>query len=441
MKTRKIYLPIFLSLTLFVVSAEAQTSNFPLPTSSYPLTLETVMKLAGSNNLTVHEYQLKNKEALADVNKSKEWWLPNIYAGASTHYLNGAAMNTDGKIFTGVSQNNFWSGLGFGAEIDFSKGKYQTLAAQQNAEAIGFQENAEKNKAILAAIESYYDLQTEQLKYIFMRQLVNRSDTLSQQIKIKVDAGLMYQSEYLLSQSNYHHLQITMLQAKANWQKISAQLTSLLNLKESPLLISADKSLIPLQLSTPTIDTSNNKNGFENRPEYSELNSELNSFQTLRQSAHKGFLLPKLRIGMDNGAFGAYTGPVKNTYQVNASLLWQLPLGRLTYKGDLKQWDRKIDLQQNKVDQFKNQYQREIAQANSQIQSADEQMTIGKQALQSATEAMNQSIGREKIGTAKAYEVFQAQQFYLQAQLDYLNSVADYNKGQYALKVAEGEIL
>jgi outer membrane protein TolC len=93
------------------------------------------------------------------------------------------------------------------------------------------------------------------------------------------------------------------------------------------------------------------------------------------------------------------------------------------------------------VEQFKNQYQKEIAQANSQIKSADEQMTIGQQALQSAIESMNQSIERQKLGTAKAYEVFQAQQFYLQAQLDYLNSVAQYNKAQYALKVAEGEIL
>ena len=88
--------------------------------------IETVFKLAGANNLTIKEYELKYQQALADQSKAKEWWLPNIYAGASTHYLNGAAMNTDGKIFTGLNRNNLWAGLGITAEIDFSKGFYQT---------------------------------------------------------------------------------------------------------------------------------------------------------------------------------------------------------------------------------------------------------------------------------------------------------------------------
>ncbi|MEO6949711.1 MAG: hypothetical protein ABI123_08795 [Ginsengibacter sp.] len=48
---------------------------------------------------------------------------------------------------------------------------------------------------------------------------------------------------------------------------------------------------------------------------------------------------------------------------------------------------------------------------------------------------------RQKLSTAKAFKVLQAQQFYLQAQLDYLNTVAEYNKAQYVLKVAKGQIL
>ncbi len=68
-------------------------------------------------------------------------------------------------------------------------------------------------------------------------------------------------------------------------------------------------------------------------------------------------------------------------------------------------------------------------------------MTIAKQALQSATEGLNQSIGRQKLGTAKPFEVFQSQQFYLQAQVDYINALTNYNKAQYALYVATGNNL
>lgn len=54
---------------------------------------------------------------------------------------------------------------------------------------------------------------------------------------------------------------------------------------------------------------------------------------------------------------------------------------------------------------------------------------------------LSQSIERQKLGTVKPFEVFQSQQFYLQAQIDYLQAVADYNKAQFALRVAQGEIL
>jgi outer membrane protein TolC len=417
-----------------LIASATFTSNAQ---QSFPVNLETVLKLAGANNLTVQEYQLKYQQVLAEQSKANEWWLPNIYAGATTHYLNGAAMNTDGKIFTDVKQNNLWAGLGIAAEIDFSKGFYQSLAAKQKSQAANYFSTAEKNKAILNAVQTYFDLQTEQLKYFLLQQLVNQADTLSQQIKIKVDAGLLYQSDYLLSQSNFNHLKISILQTKVGWQKKSAELTNLLNLENNVGLVSADTSLIPLSITVQPTDTT----GFEKRPEFLGLNSELQSFQTLRKTANLGLLMPKLRVGFDNGAFGAYTTPLYNTYQFNASLLWNLPLGRLTYKGDLKKFDVQILIQQNEIEQFKNQYQQEISIATSQLQIAEEQMTVAKQALQSSTEALNQSIERQKIGTAKAFEVFQAQQFFLQAQVDYLTSVSEYNKAQFALKVAKGEIL
>ncbi len=432
---KKYFLIVATSIILLTATNPANAQQ------PFAVNLETVLKLAGANNLTVQEYQLKYQQALAEQSKAKEWWLPNIYAGAATHYLNGAAMNTDGKIFTGVNRNNLWTGLGIGAEIDFSKGFYSSLAAKQKAEAMQFQSTAEKNKAILQAVQAYFDLQAEQLKYFFLQQLVNQSDTLSQQIKIKVEAGLLYQSDYLMSQSNYNHLKISMLQTKIEWQKKSALLVNLLNLENNVSLVSADTSLIPLKLTEQKIDSSTYKNGFEKRAEYLGLNSELQSFQTLRKTANQGLLLPKLRVGFDNGGFGTYTTPLYNTYQFNASLLWNLPLGRLTYKGDLKKYDSQILIQQNELEQFKNQYQQEISIANSQLQITEEQMTIAKQALQSSTEALNQSIERQKLGTAKPFEVFQAQQFYLQAQVDYLKAVTEYNKAQYALMVALGNSL
>lgn len=433
MKTKIKFGTIVVIFLLLMIRVKAQ--------QTMAVNLETVLKLSGANNLTIQEYKLKYQQALADQSKAKEWWLPNFYIGGTTHYLNGAAMNTDGAIFTGVSRNNLWAGLGLAMEIDLSKGFYQSLAAKQKAEVVNYQSIAERNQAILKAVQAYFDLQSEQLKYSFLQQLVQQADTLSKQLKIQVDAGLRYSSEYLLAQSNYNHLKISLLQTKTDWQQKSALLINLLNIEGNVQLVSADTSLIPVKLGVQYPDSVVLKNGFEKRPEFLGLQSELQSFQTTRKTINQGLLLPKLRVGTDNGYFGTITNPSYNTYQLNASLLWNLPLGRFTYKGDLKQWDSKILLQQNKVEQFKNQFQQEITTATMQAQNTEAQLVIAKEALQLSGEALKQSIERQKLGTVKPFEVFQAQQFLLLAQVDYLKAMTEYNRAQYLLLVATGSNL
>ncbi|MDF1550483.1 MAG: TolC family protein, partial [Bacteroidales bacterium] len=93
------------------------------------------------------------------------------------------------------------------------------------------------------------------------------------------------------------------------------------------------------------------------------------------------------------------------------------------------------------TEQFEVQINEEIANAKSDLQLSKEQIETAKEALDFTTIALQQSIERQKIGTALPFEVFQAQQFFLQAQLDYLQAVSDYNKAQYALYVAAGNNL
>lgn len=424
---------ILIAFASIILTAKAQ--------QHYAVNLETVLKLAGADNLTIKEYELKYQQSLAEQSKAKEWWLPSIYFGSSTHYLNGAAMNTNGDISTDVQRNSFWGGLGIAMEWDFSKGIYSTLAAKQKAEAMKYQSLAERNQAILKIIFVYYDLLDEQFKYAALQQLVSQSDTLTKQIKIQVDAGLRYQSEYLLAQSNYNHLKILLIQTKTEWEKKSAELSNLLNLESTVLLAGTETSIIPLKLSVTAHDTSSQKTVFEKRPEYLSFQSNLFSIQTQRKTATTGLLLPKFRLGTDNALFGKISSPYYNTYQLNASLVWTLPLGRFIYNGDIKQFDVKILIQQNEMEQFKNQVQEELSKATAQMQSTEEQMKISDESLKLSAEALQQSMERQKLGTAKPFEVFQAQQFFLQAQTDYLQSVTEYNKAQYSLFVAMGNNL
>ena len=68
----------FLLVVALMITALAQAQE------TVPITLEKVLELSGANNLTIKEYQERQKLANAKVSKAKEWWLPEAYGGAQT---------------------------------------------------------------------------------------------------------------------------------------------------------------------------------------------------------------------------------------------------------------------------------------------------------------------------------------------------------------------
>lgn len=418
-----------------------------------PITLDKVLELGGANNLTIKEYQERQNLAAADVLKAKEWWLPEVYGGVQTHLLWGAVMNGNGNFYLDVNRNNLWLGLGANINWDFAEGIYAAKAAKFENEASLYRTEAKKNQALLKSINAYYDLMTAQLNLVAYKNLVVQSDSIIQQIQVLVDVGLRYQSEVLLAKSNKNHLKVEMLNAQTSYNKASAVLLKHLNLDQHVKLVSVDSFLLPLDYTEKLNVVSDTL--YKNRPELKANAFEIQALMVKKNTFTTGLLIPELNIGTYASSFGRINGNVTptdavtypNTNQLyptqtlNASLLWKIPLGALTFNGDKKKYNSLIRLKEIESEQIKAQINEEIASATIQLQIGKTQIEIAKEALKLSAKALNQSIERQKFGTAKPFEVFQAQQFYLQSQIDYLEAVSGYNKAQFALKVAKGETL
>ena len=111
---------------------------------SYRIDLETVLKLAGANNLTIKEFKTKQHLATVDEKIAREWLIPELFIGASLHNLNGSAMNSDGKFFREVDRNSLWAGAGIGLNWIPGDGIYKVLAAKQNTKAFSYLLQAKK---------------------------------------------------------------------------------------------------------------------------------------------------------------------------------------------------------------------------------------------------------------------------------------------------------
>ncbi len=414
--------------------------------------IEMVLEFGGANNLTIQEYTEQQELAMAEFAKAKEWWLPELYAGAETHQLSGAAMNADGRFFLDVNRQNLWNGLGVNASWDFSNGLYTAKSKDRLSQASTFVTKAERNQELLKMIDAYYDLLAAQFSYNAHEKLVKQSDSIVQQIQIQVENGMRFESEVLLAKSNKRHLQVEMLNARKAYNDASFVLKKLLNINQNIKLVSNGKPPLPLDF---TVDFETDENFAYGRPELKAKDLQFEALQFERKKHTIGLLLPELNVGTYGSYFGHINGNVTPMFPeqypetqqlyptgaLNASLMWKIPLGELTYQGNKRITESKLQLKKLETEKLKLQINEELNQAISNLQLGKEQIEISTEGLDFTVEALSQSIERQKLGTAKPFEVFQAQQFFLQAQLDYLEAVTAYNKAHFALKVAKGESL
>jgi len=451
MRSFKISITVFILVFLFSLSLQAQNKKNTQDT--LVITLQNILELGGANNLTIREYQEREELAKAKLVIAKAWWLPEIYAGVQTHQLGGAVMNSNGNFYLDVNQDNMWLGLGLNANWNIAEGLSVSKAAELQSMASRYHTQAERNKVLLAAINAYYDLMISQLKTLAYKNLVAQSDTISKQIQIQVEAGLRYQSEVLLANSNKNHLKVEMLNARKEYNRTSTVLLHLLHLPQQVKLFSVDTSLLPLDYTTDLFSTS--ATIYKNRPEIKAIALETKAIDLQEKYYRLGMLIPEVHIGTNGSYYGRMFGtvtpinegadPYPNqlypTGELNASVMWRIPLGDVIYQSDLQKYKSQIRIKEIKSDEIKAQINEELASATIQLQTGHKQIEIAKEALELTQEALNQSIERQKMGIAKPFEVFQAQQFFLQARIDYLKSVSEYNKAQFALKVAKGEQL
>ncbi len=403
--------------------------------------LETVLKLGGANNLTIQEYKQRQKLALANLAKAKEWWLPDIFAGATIHQLWGNAMNSDGKIFTNVDRQSFWGGTGLNATLDFGDGIFKARAAKLKVKASEYLTQAEKNKALLNIIETYYDFLAAQLHYNAYEQLVAEADDLASQIAAQVDAGLRFESELLLAKSNSNHMRVEMLNARTRYYNRSATLVKLLNLDPGMKLVAAETVLAPIELIiTQSMDGSFDS-AYQSRPELKSMELTLQSLYEEKKTTTTGLLLPELSVNAKGSYFGDVFSPLDATAEFNGALLWKVPLGRLTYGGELKQYNARIALQKIQMKQAIAQVNEEVISAREQILAAKEQTEVALEGSRLGEQALEQSIARQQLGTVRPFEILQAMEIYIKSRLDHLKAASTYNKAQYKLFVAMGNDL
>lgn len=429
--------------------------NYAAGHELYPVDLETVLRLSGANSLTIKEYRLLQELAQEKQRTAGEWLYPELFAGVQLDGRTGSAMNADGRFFRDIKRNRAWAGADLELRWKPGEAVYKQLAARQELEAAKFQLQAERNKAVLAAVHAYLDLENAQLRYNAFNRLLRYSQRIARQLEVQVESGLEYKSEYLLAQSNDNSLQVSLSQAQQAIYFQSARLAELLALPDAALLLVSNVT-VPARLGLiEQIEATSAlyDSAYSLRPELQYYSRKADALHQLRRQYTTGLLLPSLELKLNNGLLGPYNGiprnnnevlgdkRFENTFDAAVYLGWHLPLAQLFSGGQRRQLDVQLKLQQNQYQLQKNQVQREVSQARLRYLEGQHQVGLAEEAARYAEQALDQSTERQKLGTARPFEVFQAQEIYIRAMLNYLTVMNDYNKAQYSLYVASGNDL
>jgi outer membrane protein TolC len=417
--------------------------------------METVLKLTGANSLTIEEFRMRQELAQERQRTAQEWIYPEIFAGVNLDGRTGTAMNADGRFFRDIGRNRMWSGAGL--ELNWNPGEavYQVLAAKQELQASKHLLQAERNGAILEAVQAFLDLENAQLRYDALNRLLDYSSRIARQLEVQVDGGLQYRSELLLAKSNYNSQQVSLRQAREDIYQRAARLAELLALPEEDiLLLNESPAAVPLEFFQPQASgTAQYDSAYARRPELTYQSSQADALQQQRKQYTIGLLLPSLELRLTNGMLGPFrgmprnngdefgNGRYENTFDAAVYLGWNLPLAQLFSGGQRRQLDTQLKLQQNRYQQQKNQVQREVRAARHSYEESRRQLKLAEEGARFAEQALEQSTERQKLGTAQPFEVFQAQETYVRAMLSYLDVVNNYNKAQYSLYVALGNDL
>ncbi|MFT4679427.1 MAG: outer membrane protein TolC [Gammaproteobacteria bacterium] len=424
-------LSIVLSLTI-CLAAIAQ--------DKVSLDLTTVLAMGGANNLTIQESILKQDEAHAKFLESREWWVPEIYAGLAIDRLWGSAMNGDGRFFTDVTRKSLWGGLGGEGTWNFAQGVHETQIANLEIQAAEFATKAERNDALLNTIDAYYDFLNSQFNYAAYEQLVAQNKELIGQLEVQVDAGLRYQSDLLLAKSNHNHLKVNMLNAKLDQAMHGAELMELLNLSEAVTIEAVDQ-LLPLELESAADRLVVNEELFQKQHNIQAANYTLEAMEMERSYIRTGIWLPELKLGGYASVFGDIPTPVYPTQGATASVMWNIPLGQLIFRGEQRQLEARIAMKELHIEQLKSSTNAQVRGAEAILTGATEQLSLAEEGRALGAEVLKQCIERQNLGTVVPFELMQAQENYIQSQLDYLRAVATLNKAQYRLHVVKGNDL
>lgn len=410
----------------------------------HSIDLPTALRLAGAENLDVQIARQRVAEAEAGSLAAKEAFLPALSTGASYRRHDGRIQSTEGDILD-VDKQSYTVGGALGAQIDLGEAVYHALEAHRLTTAAAHAFDAQRGESVLAAALAYFDLARSRAQVSVAEEAFRLAQEYEDQLRRAVEIGIAFKGDQLRARGQRQRSEIDVRRAVEEQRSQAARLAQILHLDATVELVPQDGTPTPIEL----VDLDSPLDAFvgqarAQRPEWKRAEALVDAAHQARRGAVYGPLLPAVGAQAFFGGLGGgrddATGNFGDSQDYYAGLSWRIGPGGLFDLGRMRTARARSRVAELSQEKQQDVVVREVVETYTRVHSLADQMETAREALHSAEAVMRLTTERREFDVGAVLEHLLAQQDLAQARRQWLQVVADYDKAQYALQRAVGDL-
>lgn len=425
MRSKNSLLFSFLLFNLLISNAQQETL----------ISFEEVLNKVKEKNHAIKISEQDFNVAKADFNQTNSILLPSIsisHTGISTtNPLMAFGSKLNQEILTATDFNpallndpdeiqNFATKIEIQQPLFNGDGIFMRKAAKAKMNAFELQTERTKDYMQLEVSKAYMQLQ---VAYKAVEVLEKAKEAALENKKIAENSfkqGYMQRADILAVELHVTEVENQLLTVKSNVKNASDYIQFLMGDTSESILKPSTELIANVDLTIYTIELS------ENRADIEAMEKSTEAYANIHK-ANKMSYLPRLN------AFGSYElhdeklfGTNAKGYLIGAQLSLTIFEG-FKRIGKTQKSRAELDKAEISLEQYKNQSQLDFNKAKRQLKDAENSLNLTNLAVEQSQEALRIRTNRFKQGLEKTSDLLISETQYLQKQLEYLQTVFNYN--------------
>jgi outer membrane protein TolC len=422
-----------LALLLMVVSftlSEAQNTRL--------ISKKEVVDKVTSNNHSIQISVEAFNEAKADYRQTNAVFLPNISVAHTGFSTTNPLMAFGSKLNQGIvtaadfnpeSLNNPEQIQNFATIIDIEQplinmdAFYSRKAAKNKMEAMELQSLRTKQYINYELDKAYMRLQLAYKAVSVLETTLNSAEANLKLAENSFKQGYIQRADVLLVEVRVTDVKTQLQTARSNLKNASNYLSFLMNETGDLLLQPADSLQVNMSGKEVSLTLS------EERSDIKAMSLSSEAYRSLLKSDQMSFL-PKLN------AFGSYQLYDDQLFQFGASgyifgaeLKWDILKGTKRF-GKVQKSRASFNKSELEYQQHLDKSQLELLKTQRSLEDASQRVVLRELAMQQSSEALRIRTNRFEEGLEKTTDLLIAEAQYAQRQLEYYQSIFEYNATQ-----------